>query len=242
MNMLNQSGPVGTLFKDISVQTHSYKNKDINGTRVLVIRPGMSHQLSHIQALQQKYKKEGGIEYIITEDGKIDWDDVTTEESVAYARNEISKYSPDLIIAGSRGADLVAEMIQYYNGSILLFGPVRLDDVFEKNNAPNASSQKNAVVVVHGQNDTNMRINRVRYLVNNSKQELIEMENMEHTLKFDDPAQIELLVNYALRLKIKQNGGSRRKTSRRKKTSRKKSRRKKTQHKNKGLRFNRRKY
>jgi len=190
LNILNQSGPVGILLHDVVIEKNEKKS-----AKVLVIRPGMNQQLKHIDTLHAE-KNESGIEYLITEDGRIDWNDVTTDESIQYTREVVRNYKPDLIMAGSRGADLVAEIIKEYDGRILLFGPVHLDDVFKENNID--SSQKNVIIVVHGQNDPNMRINRVRFLVNESKQKLIEIENMGHTFEFNDSSKIKLLVNYAL--------------------------------------------
>tara|TARA_B110000971_G_scaffold219411_1_gene260483 strand:- start:5231 stop:5980 length:750 start_codon:yes stop_codon:yes gene_type:complete len=221
LSKFNQSGPVGILLKDVIEQN------GMKAAKVLVIRPGMSQQLEHIELLQ-KEEPEGGIEYLVTKDGAIDWNDVTTEESIAYTMNTVREYKPDLIIAGSRGADLVLEIIKEYKCRFLLFGPVHLDDVFTENTNV-TSSQKNVIVVVHGQDDNNMRINRVRYLVNENNQHLVEIENMGHTLRFNESSNIRLLVDYALEVKIGElkSGGSKRKKTKKtktKKTKRTKSR------------------
>lgn len=93
-----------------------------------------------------------------------------------------------VIVAGSRGTALVKEMLlnnaTHLPNRVILFGPVHLRDFFEtaKANAPLVK-----ILIVHGEKDTNERIETVRALVHEYKTQasLVEVEDQGHSLDID---------------------------------------------------------
>ena len=95
---------------------------------------------------------------------------------------------PEMIVAGSRGTALVKELLlnnaTHLPKRVILFGPVHLRDFLETAKAK-APSVK--ILIVHGQKDTNERIEMVRVLVQEYKNQvsLVEVEDQGHSLDID---------------------------------------------------------
>ena len=93
----------------------------------------------------------------------------------------------DTIIAGSRGAELIARILEedplrgtiHERFTILLFGPVHLNRIVPSSN--------NKIVIVHGVHDTNDRIKSVRAYTERHQPHvtLIEVDNKGHNLAFE---------------------------------------------------------
>jgi hypothetical protein len=110
---------------------------------------------------------------------------VSNDESFTKFVHTIETIKPTLIVAGSRGAELVARLLKdvsdKYKGKILLFGAVQLTQVFEANN------NNLWLVLVHGVKDSNEQINSVRGLVAaHKKAKLIEAKDKGHNLIFEE--------------------------------------------------------
>lgn len=160
-------------------------HKDVNDRyrRILVIPSGIgSTNLDHLRGMRGVTIARG-----------IDRDYASNDDSFEKFVGTIATIRPTLIVAGSRGAELVARVLKdniaskQYGGPILLFGPVFLSDVFE-------AKRKNKLFIVHGSDDKNEQIGGVRALVathNNKKlspqqgaSTLIEATTQGHSLSF----------------------------------------------------------
>ena len=119
---------------------------------------------------------------------------VSNNESFKKFVNTIETIKPTLIVAGSRGAELVARLLEEahdkYKGKILLFGAVHLTRVFDAN-------KKNALILVHGAQDKNEKIESVRGLVvNHKKAKLVEANNKGHDMNFEDKSVLVNVIRY----------------------------------------------
>lgn len=101
-----------------------------------------------------------------------------------------------IIVAGSRGTALVKEMLlNNATQRVILFGPVHLRDFLSTAKA-NAPSVK--ILIVHGEKDPNERIETVRALVHEYKNQasLVEVDNQGHSLDID-PQKLDYLFRFS---------------------------------------------
>lgn len=149
--------------------------KTSNTKNILVIPHGISS--SNVKLLKT-------MKNITIAEG-INKDYVNDEKSLVKFYHTIETIKPFLIIAGSRGAELVTDLLKkypnVYKNRILLFGPVHLCKLFD-------IIDTNKLTIVHGLKDTNEKIENVRGLVFNRKKNtfLIEDTLKGHKLEFDE--------------------------------------------------------
>lgn len=161
------------------------KNQKECDRRVLVIPSGIgSTNVNHFKEMCGITIAEG-----------IDSDYVSNDTSFTKFVGTIETLRPTLIVAGSRGAELVARLLEEaadkYKGTILLLGPVYLSRVFD-------AKSKNRVVIVHGSKDKNENIESVRGLVasHHKKATLIEATNKGHDLSFEKKSVLANVMRY----------------------------------------------
>ena len=122
---------------------------------------------------------------------------VSNDASFSKFVSTLNTLKPTLIVAGSRGAELVARLLEEdgetYEGTVLLLGPVYLSRVID-------TKRKNHIVIVHGSMDKNENIESVRGLIaNNHKQTtLIEATNKGHNLKFENKKELLNVIHYVV--------------------------------------------
>ena len=155
--------------------------------RVLVIPSGIgSTNINHFKEMCGVYVAQG-----------IDKDYVSDNASFTNFVKTLETLKPTLIVAGSRGAELVARLLEKaadtYDGTILLFGAVHLSRVFD-------ADTKNRLMIVHGSLDENEKIEAVRWLVahNNKRAKLIEATDKGHALSFENKSVLVNLMRYAM--------------------------------------------
>lgn len=124
----------------------------------------------------------------------LDFDYVNSDESFERFMHHMLTNEPkpvDMIVAGSRGAELIARIAPFTNCTILLFGPVYLNRIVPSSN--------NKIVIVHGVHDTNERIESVRAYTERHQPHvtLIEVNNRGHDLSLD-ARHIRNIVDFSL--------------------------------------------
>lgn len=156
-----------------------------NNKNIVVIPPGIGKQnLDHFKTMKNVTIAEG-----------IDNDYVNNKASVSKFHNTLETIKPTMIIAGSRGAELITSLMtkypDFYKEKIVLFGPVHLKKLFDAIN-------NNKLTIVHGVLDDNEKIDNVRGLVSNRKKHthLIEATRQGHKLEFDKNV-LNNVINYA---------------------------------------------
>lgn len=167
-------------------------NKDQLNAKMLIIPSGMG-------GLNMGVLKKYNNVMIAT---GIDHHYVNNDESFQNFIRQIKEFTPDVIVAGSRGTELVARVLSSDNKSelvknckILLFGPVYLQDLLCKNNVHN-----NAIIIVHGKHDMNERIEMVRSAVEtcDCKQVCTLIEtNHGHDMSMDE-CMMDRIVRYVM--------------------------------------------
>ena len=179
--MTSQDHPQGVSLCNIS----EYLKNNSNTNKILIIPSGMGEtNINHFKTMNGVTIADG-----------IDKTYVSNDSSFIKFVNTIETIKPTLIVAGSRGAELIARLLEEaydkYNGKILLFGAVYLTRVFEAN-------KKNALILVHGVYDENEKIESVRGLVanHNRKATLIEAKNKGHDMNFEDKSVLVNVIRY----------------------------------------------
>ena len=177
--MAAQNNPKGIAISSIP-DVPSPKNKNI-----VVIPPGIGKQnLDHFKTMKNVTIAEG-----------IDNDYVNNKASISKFHNTLETIKPTMIIAGSRGAELITSLLtkypDFYKDKIVLFGPVHLKKLFDAIN-------NNKLTIVHGVLDDNEKIDNVRGLVSSRKKNtyLIEATIQGHKLEFDKNV-LNNVINYA---------------------------------------------
>lgn len=105
------------------------------------------------------------------------------EDSIKDFVSTVNVIKPTIIIAGSRGTELLRELLKntnvtHYPKCIILFGPVHLQAFFK---AVKKDTQVK-ILVVHGTKDGNEKIESVRSLVQKFNAKLVEVTNQGHSL------------------------------------------------------------
>ena len=116
---------------------------------------------------------------------------VSNDESFKKFVSTVETIRPTLIIAGSRGTELVARFIKDYKGAIMILGGVHITTLFETN-------PKNKILLVHGSEDVNEKIKVVRGLAHKHKAKLVEATTKGHDMSFDNKQTLVNLIQYAL--------------------------------------------
>lgn len=147
--------PHGISIEDL-MNEYTQINKDQLNAKMLIIPSGMG---GLNMGILKKYNN------VMIATG-IDHHYVNNDDSFYKFIYQMKEFTPDVIVAGSRGAELVARVLSsgeselLKNCKILLFGPVYLQDLLCKNNVHN-----NPIIIVHGKHDVNERIEMVRSAV-----------------------------------------------------------------------------
>lgn len=126
----------------------------------------------------------------------LDFDYVDSDESFEQFVHHMltHEHTPvDMIVAGSRGAELIARILAeapFTNCTILLFGPIHLNRIVPSSN--------NKIVIVHGVDDTNERIDSVRAYTQRHQPNvtLIEVDDNGHDLAFEETKPIRDIINF----------------------------------------------
>ena len=185
--MSSQDHPPGIAISNISdiLRKNTNTNKTQHDRKILIIPSGMGEtNMNHFKTMSGVTIADG-----------IDKTYVSNDESFKKFVNTIETIKPTLIVAGSRGAELVARLLEEahdkYKGKVLLFGGVHLTRVFDAN-------KKNALILVHGAQDKNEKIESVRGLVanHNKKATLIEAKNKGHDMNFEDKSLLVNVIRY----------------------------------------------
>ena len=156
-----------------------------NNKNVVVIPPGIGKiNLDHFKTMKNVTIAEG-----------IDYAYVDNKSSLSKFHNTLETMKPSMIIAGSRGAELITALLtkypDFYKDRIVLFGPVHLKKLFD------AVNNNNKLTIVHGVLDNNEKIDNVRGLVSNKKNtHLIEATTQGHKLEFEKHV-LNNVINYA---------------------------------------------
>jgi hypothetical protein len=182
--------------KGIAISNLSSMKKSRYVTNVLIINPGLGrtnlkHFESMIHAWDMGYNRSEFNFHIVE---GIHTSNVNSNSSLESLLRTINAYDPELIIAGSRGAQLIAALFQreVYKGRVLLFGPTKVKYLFESN------ENNNVIVIVHGAQDQNEKIERVRMLVDEFKHRLVEASNKGHDMGFKDRSYLLHCIRYTL--------------------------------------------
>jgi hypothetical protein len=156
-----------------------------NNKNIVIIPPGIGKQnLDHFKTMKHVTIAEG-----------IDYAYVDNKSSLSKFHNTLETINPTMIIAGSRGTELITALLtkypDFYKDKIVLFGPVHLKKLFDAIN-------NNKLTIVHGVLDDNEKIDNVRGLVSNRKKHthLIEATIQGHKLEFDKNV-LNKVINYA---------------------------------------------
>ena len=174
-----QNNPKGIAISSIpDVPSPNIKN-------IVIIPPGIGKQnLDHFKTMKHVTIAEG-----------IDYAYVDNKSSLSKFHNTLETINPTMIIAGSRGTELITALLtkypDFYKDKIVLFGPVHLKKLFDAIN-------NNKLTIVHGVLDDNEKIDNVRGLVSNRKKHthLIEATIQGHKLEFDKNV-LNKVINYA---------------------------------------------
>ena len=191
--MSSQDHPKGIAISNLPseiLKNNTNTNKNQHDRKILIIPSGMGEtSMNHFKTMSGVTIADG-----------IDKTYMSNDSSFKKFVNTIETIKPTLIVAGSRGAELVARLLEElymkntrvkYKGKILLFGAVHLTRVFDAN-------KKNALILVHGAHDKNEKIESVRGLVANHKKNatLIEAKNKGHDMNFEDKSTLLNVIRY----------------------------------------------
>ena len=186
--MSSQDHPKGIAISNLPseiLKNNTNTNKNQHDRKILIIPSGMGEtSMNHFKTMSGVTIADG-----------IDKTYMSNDSSFKKFVNTIETIKPTLIVAGSRGAELVARLLEEahgkYKGKILLFGAVYLTRVFDAN-------KKNALILVHGAHDKNEKIESVRGLVANHKKNatLIEAKNKGHDMNFEDKSTLLNVIRY----------------------------------------------
>lgn len=188
VSSIQQHVPHGISIDDL-MKGYTQINKDNFKSKMLIIPSGMG---GLNMGILRKYNN------VMIATG-IDHDYVNNDESFQNFVRQMKEFTPDVIVAGSRGAELVARVLSseselLKNCKILLFGAVYLQDLLCKNNF------NNQIIIVHGKHDVNERIEIVRSAVEtcHCKQDctLIETNN-GHDMSMDE-CMMDRVVRYVM--------------------------------------------
>ena len=104
---------------------------------------------------------------------------VSNDASFSKFVSTLNTLKPTLIVAGSRGAELVARLLEEdgetYEGTVLLLGPVYLSRVID-------TKRKNHIVIANNHKQTT----------------LIEATNKGHNLKFENKKELLNVIHYVV--------------------------------------------
>jgi hypothetical protein len=168
------NAPKGTALTNVIVNN----NTTVDFAKVLVIPPGLGHKVKHFSDLGAVIAKGVDTNY--------------PAESVKDFVATVNLIKPSVIVAGSRGTELVRETLKKTSVKcVILFGPVHLREFFK------AVNDGTKVLVVHGVDDGNERIETVRALVDYKKAKLVEVNQQGHSLDISQP-NLRKLVKYGL--------------------------------------------
>ena len=186
--MSYQDHPPGIAISNLPseiLKNNTNTNKNQHDRKILIIPSGMGEtNINHFKTMSGVTIADG-----------IDKTYVSNDESFKKFVNTIESIKPTLIVAGSRGAELVARLLEEahdkYKGKILLFGAVYLTRVFDAN-------KNNCLILVHGAQDKNEQIESVRGLVANHtrKATLVEAKNKGHDMNFEDKSVLVNVIRY----------------------------------------------
>lgn len=187
--MAQQVHPAGIPISSVSDLIHKGRN-DRSPSQVLVIPSGIgSTNITHLREIPGVTIAEGIDTHYVSNDSSFN-KFVATVETVR----------PTLIVAGSRGTELVTRLFKdtpkKYSESVLLLGPVHLSELFDA-----LKSKRNRLFIVHGTKDTNEPIGMVRALVTGRTQttRLVEATTKGHNLNFDEPTTGKQTIQHILR-------------------------------------------
>ena len=154
-------------------------NTTVDFTKVLVIPPGLGSKVKHFSDLGAVVAKGVDTNY--------------PAESVKDFVATVNLIKPSVIVAGSRGTELVRETLKKISVKcVILFGPVHLREFLK------AVNDGTKVLVVHGVDDGNERIETVRALVRDYRNtKLVEVNKQGHSLDISQSS-LRKLVKYGL--------------------------------------------
>lgn len=179
--MAQQDHPRGVSISNVTSLLKQYKTNNDRSVVALVIPSGIgSVNLEHFQNIPGVTIAKG-----------IDKHYVSNDESYIKFVSTVETIRPTLIIAGSRGTELVARFINEYKGAIMILGGVHITTLFETN-------PKNKILLVHGSEDVNEKIEVVRGLAHKHKAKLVEATTKGHDMSFDNKQTLVNLIQYAL--------------------------------------------
>jgi hypothetical protein len=179
--------------KNSNSKSKSKSNSNSNsnlGPNILIIPPGIGKvNMLHFQNIKG-VSIAHGVNNIYVNDNA----------SFISFEHTIHTLKPDVIVAGSRGTALITRMLSHdpsaYKGTILLFGPVHLHELIDILKM-SPYSKRNKLVIVHGTNDTNERIENVRALVSMySHATLIEATTKGHDMGFNNKQIIMNIIDF----------------------------------------------
>lgn len=179
--MEQQDPSPGVSISNVPSLLKQYKTNNDRSVTALVIPSGIGAvNLEHLQNIPGVTIAKG-----------IDKHYVSNDDSFEKFVNTVETIRPTLIIAGSRGTELVTRFIKDYKGAIMILGGVHLSKLFETN-------PKNKILLVHGSEDVNERIKVVRGLAHKHKAKLVEATTKGHDMSFDNKQTLVNLIQYAL--------------------------------------------
>ena len=150
--------------------------------KILVIPHGIgSSNVNHLKNIHN-----------ITLADNIDPTYTSNDQSFEAVVKTIEDLQPALVIAGSRGVELVSRLVSVNSEQrFMLLGGVHFDGVM---------NGENKILLVHGTNDPNEKIEIVRGITYNNKSRvrLVEVPSKSHDLNFDNKEAIINLIKYSL--------------------------------------------
>jgi hypothetical protein len=166
--------------------------KSKHTVRVLIIPTGMGPvNVDHFMTMKGK-----NLDVVIVEG--IDRMYADSDESVNSLLRAMDPIAPDVIVAGSRGTELVTRLMNEYHGlikcRILLFGPIKLNALFHSN-----KEYKSNFVIVHGKEDKNEKIEKVRCLVADRSNHVTLIEARKgHNMSFKHRQTVRNILKYTI--------------------------------------------
>jgi UDP-glucose 6-dehydrogenase len=170
----NNNAPKGMTLTNVPI-----RNTTMDFAKVLVIPPGLG----------SKVKQFSDFGAVIAKGVDTNYPTESVKEFVA----TVNLINPSVIVAGSRGTELVREMFKKTTVKcVILFGPVHLREFFK------VVDDRTKVLVVHGVDDVNEKIQTVRSLVQDYKKaKLVEIHRQGHSLNISDSS-LRKLVHYGV--------------------------------------------
>lgn len=161
----------------VAISNIKSNNKNVAFSKVLVIPPGLGKQL-------ERFRDLGAV---ILENIDRDYPENSIDDFLTVLRS----LKPTLVVAGSRGTALITAALRYSDlkFTVLLFGPTKLFEYFQANH-------NTKTTIVHGTNDQNEKIQKVRSYVS-SKTKLIEVTTQGHSLDIQTK-KLNDIVNYSI--------------------------------------------